>query len=288
MHYENTHKIYNTPDNLNFSFVSTPMDFDVAFPNHCHKDLEILRVMSGSLGVLCNQRTYRLGPGEVLVISPYSNHACLKPGRGTCLRQVVMFDTELIHAFFHHVDPEENMPYRDLLGRISVYSGEWSQPGREAVLAILDRMHREFARKDYGWKIAIKIMICELFLTFLRLLPHRQEAKGEAVSKVQAALEYIAANFDKNITLRQCAALLGFNPSYFSRFFREHIGMPFQEYVKTSKIEKAKFLLVSTDAPVQEVSFQSGYADVGTFHRAFKTVVGDSPLAFRKKHAIRP
>ena len=90
-------------------------------------------------------------------------------------------------------------------------------------------------------------------------------------------------HYYKDITLQSCADEVGFNSTYLSRYFSSAMGITFQEYIKRLRIDRAKWLLITTEKlPVTEVCVQSGFRDIKTFNKLFKKECGMSPTEFRK------
>lgn len=95
-------------------------------------------------------------------------------------------------------------------------------------------------------------------------------------------LLYIKNNCSEPLRLDTIANMVGYNPAYFSRVFKEFSGKNFTEYLKCVRIEKAEFLLVDTNESVSNIALQVGFSDKTKFFKAFKNLVGCSPLEYRK------
>lgn len=78
------------------------------------------------------------------------------------------------------------------------------------------------------------------------------------------------------------AADFGIPPSVFIRAFKKLTGLSPQRFRASLRIELAKRLLVETDRPVTEISFDVGYNSLGTFVRTFTALVGISPGQLRR------
>jgi AraC-like DNA-binding protein/uncharacterized RDD family membrane protein YckC len=68
----------------------------------------------------------------------------------------------------------------------------------------------------------------------------------------------------------------------FIRAFKRLSGLSPQRFRAALRIEQAKRLLMDTDRPITEVSFDVGYNSLGTFVRTFTMLVGVSPGLFRR------
>lgn len=87
-----------------------------------------------------------------------------------------------------------------------------------------------------------------------------------------------------NITLNECADALSYHPNYISRVLKREKGMSFTDMVNEEKLKIAKYMLLTTQDPIAEISARLNYNNVQNFIRFFKTQVGITPLAFRKEH----
>ena len=78
------------------------------------------------------------------------------------------------------------------------------------------------------------------------------------------------------------AELAGWSPFHFSRVFTAVVGTSPAAFHAALRLERAKRLLLTTDLPVTEVCFESGYASPGSFTARFGHFVGVSPGRLRR------
>ena len=95
--------------------------------------------------------------------------------------------------------------------------------------------------------------------------------------------EYLRANYAKKLTLVEVARYAGYSPSYFSKVFRDEQGCTFQEYLNRLRIEKSKYLLLSTMRPVAEICELVGFSDQSYFGKVFRRWTGVTPDRYRKR-----
>lgn len=96
-------------------------------------------------------------------------------------------------------------------------------------------------------------------------------------------LSYIHQNFQREITRETMSRMMGFNPRYFSLWFRKQTGWSFTEYIAQLRVNKAKEHLMSSEVTIQEISQIVGYTDGLYLSRKFKQITGMSPTEFRSR-----
>ncbi len=88
-------------------------------------------------------------------------------------------------------------------------------------------------------------------------------------------------------TLETVAARLGFSPATLGRRLRAE-GTSFRDLLRRKRIEGARRLLTETRLSVLEIAERSGYGETASFTRAFRTVTGESPRAYRLRLSGSP
>ncbi|HEY2491670.1 MAG TPA: AraC family transcriptional regulator [Paenibacillus sp.] len=99
---------------------------------------------------------------------------------------------------------------------------------------------------------------------------------------VAQALRYIHEHYMEPITLDQLALILNYSAKNLSKVFKKQTGYSLIDYVIQVRINKAKELLIQTDATIQEIAESIGYPDRLYFTRIFKKHSGVSPGSFKE------
>lgn len=102
---------------------------------------------------------------------------------------------------------------------------------------------------------------------------------------VEYAVNFIQAN-SATAKVSDVAHNIGIHRSYLTSIFRKKLGLSPQEYLMRVKLEKARRLLLDSEASIQEVSQMVGYENPLTFSKCFKNRYGVSPRAFRTEHIM--
>ena len=64
----------------------------------------------------------------------------------------------------------------------------------------------------------------------------------------------------KKLSLADLAKHIGFSESYCSKYIKKKTNMNFLELINNERIEKAKTELRSTDKPITEIAYLTGFA----------------------------
>ena len=90
-------------------------------------------------------------------------------------------------------------------------------------------------------------------------------------------------SYAQPLDIPSLAAIAHVSEAHFIRTFRATFGETPHRYLQRRRVERAMFLLRTTDRSVTEVCFDVGFASLGTFSRTFRDVVGDSPTQYRRR-----
>ena len=144
--------------------------------------------------------------------------------------------------------------------------------------------------EDCDKPILYKLRVIELLALFSDSLTQQSsprlyfsEAVIYAAKQIHAA--FINAPLQK-ITIEQLARQQGIAKTNLCACFKYLYGAPPASFLRTLKMQYcAEKLRRSPQANIIELALSAGYSNPGKFSSAFKTVLGISPLAYRKLYA---
>lgn len=112
--------------------------------------------------------------------------------------------------------------------------------------------------------------------------PHQRDFEdGLEPVKLQIVINYINDYLNRDLHLAELANLVQISPYYFSRLFKQSIGVTPHQYVTQCRIEKAKQLLKRRDLSITYISQQVGFHDQSHFSKTFCKIVGVTPKKYR-------
>ncbi len=100
---------------------------------------------------------------------------------------------------------------------------------------------------------------------------------------ISTVLNYIHANYQKDLSLPELANYVHLTPYHFSRLFKKVTGSTFVSYINDFRINKAKEMLTDTALTVTEIGKKSGFSNMNNFYRTFKKSTGMTPHEFRNR-----
>ena len=98
---------------------------------------------------------------------------------------------------------------------------------------------------------------------------------------IQPILLYIRNNLQQNISVEELAGIACFSKDHFSRVFKAITGMAPCDYIIRKRIERAQFLLLTTDLSQNQIFDQTGFRSASYFSRIFKKHTTYSPMQYR-------
>lgn len=98
---------------------------------------------------------------------------------------------------------------------------------------------------------------------------------------IQSILLYIRNHMQDNITVDELAGIACFSRDHFSRVFKTITGMSPCDYIIRQRVERAQFLLLTTDLSQNQIIDQTGFRSASYFSRIFKKQTSYSPTQYR-------
>lgn len=105
---------------------------------------------------------------------------------------------------------------------------------------------------------------------------------------IERAKEYITSNFTSDISLMDLAAYCYVSPFHFSRIFRAFTKVPPHQFLADIRLQHAALLLRTSDLPVADIAFSSGFNSIEYFNGAFRKKYNCAPGVFRMQDVRLP
>lgn len=269
----------NLGDSLYYSYRTTRYD-RASFPSrlHCHDYFELVIFEEGDIHYICESETYQPQGGDVLVIHPGAFHMSAIRCDETLYKR---------HVFYLYPDALDAVGCNVLTAflrsqkfALTVFSLE--EQVMAEVFSLLRKLDKALEqREDPSYEaLAIGLVIQVFFL-----LSKGELALGDRCEPLPQTLATIKAYIDDSFleisSAKETAAHFFYSREYVSRLFRKHFNTTVSEYIKARRISHCQGLLEQGCA-ISEACYQSGFENMSTFIRAFRSIVGMTPSEYRK------
>lgn len=256
---------------------------------HWHKEVEIIYVVQGLIKIGVEDELIELQEGDIYFFDSGVPHYFLASPESK--RLVYQFDLSLFSKIF--LDSQYGETVQEVFFRRENWSKHWSKETKEKMRAVLQHLYDQYQQLDSGGLYLFYFYLHQMLLYFYAELPKKDKRTKQVVSneslrsqeviqKMDVIFSYLETNYQEKITLESVAQEVGFNPQYFSRFFKKNTGITFMAFLTEYRINMAKSILSSEDLPMIDVAEKAGFNSVKTFHHVFKEYVGVSPKKYQK------
>ena len=113
-------------------------------------------------------------------------------------------------------------------------------------------------------------------------------AVEESNRRLLRARDAMDRRYAEPLDVPTLARIAHVSEAHFIRSFRATFGETPNRYLQRRRVERAMFLLRTTDESVTDICMNVGFNSLGTFSRTFRDIVGESPSEYRKRGAIGP
>jgi AraC family transcriptional regulator len=146
----------------------------------------------------------------------------------------------------------------------------------------------ELESNGLGSRLFVDSLTTALSIHLLRNYASRQQTLTEQVGglpqrKLQQAIAYMHDHLSENLSLVEIAGELNMSQYYFSRLFKQSMGISPYQYVMRLRIERAEYLLRTTSLAIAVIAQQVGFSNQNQLTIQFRKFTGTTPSNYRKQ-----
>ena len=237
---------------------------------HINPELEFVYCLDGELSVMLSGMTGTMRQGDFMIIAPNAPHSLHTPAYSCAICGIASME------YIHILAPFLSMPPEAPFVHIPT-------PEIEQLLLLLTDtiyfLNRDaFTDRDIILGIGYLHQIFALALPYLKFKSQRPQAND----RLPEVLEYLNENFRKNLSQKEIARMIGYNPSSLSRMFSQRCGMSIWQYLNSLRVDCSLNLLKTTDMSITNIAYECGFSSQSSFNRAFLQNTGTAPREHRK------
>jgi len=189
--------------------------------------------------------------------------------------------TETLESFMDFARGEEgeespSAPYLVISGK-----------SRQDIAALVERIMKESIEDAFAKDLMMQFLAMELLVTLSRALREEWEESlrvkhGKARELVLIARDFLVQNHDRGISVADAASYVFLSQGYFTRAFRDEIGISPMGFLMQVRVNHACKLLGQRDIKVSGVALQVGFSSPQRFNVAFRKHMGMTPMQYRQ------
>ncbi len=257
---------------------------------HRHNETQITWVISGEGTLIAGNSMQRFQSGDIYVIGADQPHLFKS--------DPLYFDsakTRGIHSLNIFFNPKGFIS--QLLAFPEMRSikkfVDASQHGMQASEKDLEKLTGHILKiksSTAGFKLASFIELLQVMADlknwkYLSTEPFEYAITDSEGLRMNEIYQYTMANYTENITLDQVAAVVYLTPQSFCRYFKKHTSKTYITFLNEIRINEACKKFMEMDfSSISAVAYQSGFNNVVTFNRVFKSITKKSPREFLKEY----
>ena len=254
-------------------------------PKHTHGFVEIIYVLDGHCDHLVNGTRHTLSRGDMLFINYNSTHEFFTGGKPFTYYNIC-FSPEVIAERI--INRENAFDLLSLTAIDEIKSADnlvckitFDADERMRVESMLSDMYAEYLADMPERRAVLESYMTILVAKILRRFEPTVSKRecGGGISR--DILDFIDSNLGERLTLSALAKKCFYNPSYFSRSFKERFGVTLVEYISRARAEAAARMLLESDMPTSEIAIECGFSDKSALYRAFSKYYGMTPKEYR-------
>lgn len=111
----------------------------------------------------------------------------------------------------------------------------------------------------------------------------RANERKARLGRLAPVFALVHERYGERISLEEAAGAVGMSTFRFCRVFKEATGKTFIGYLHRVRIDRAKELLSDPECPVAFAAAESGFDNASFFSKIFKSLMGVSPIEYRRQ-----
>ena len=259
---------------------------------HCHEFIELDYILSGEGYQVINGECRLTRTGDMVLFGLGDWHMLIPKGRMTLCNCLINPD-----YFIQRIGKEwltcgdaDGIRFRNC--KAAAFQGEL----KEEVERLLQCMLWEYRNRTEQYADMITGLLRTLLIHYRNARKSEmscgQRHLGEELKPADSAedlirivpklFQYIDANFQKHVGLKDVARVGYYNPTYFSSYFKKNFGRTLTDFIHFKRYLTALDYMVNTNLSIDEIACEVGYSDKKLFYKVIRQFSGMLPSRCRE------
>lgn len=251
---------------------------------HSHNFFELFFIMQGNSEVKTYDSSYSVSETDVFIIPPGCLHASIS-GR----------ENLTVAGFFFSVKKKKNNISSPLDDIFAHFKAPVILKKKKKMNTYLKKIISTYYSGSAFSKDELEAFTKLIFIEILKSIignDVKTDLAGSFISEIpendMRALiisEYIAQNYNRNISVKSLSSHLHLCEKYTGRIIKKSFNMSFSEYISNIRLGAAKKMLISSDTPLNKIAEEVGFKSYNGFYGFFKKKTGITPEQYRKNNS---
>lgn len=271
---------FSINNGLLYSFRSTEYDRKT-YPSslHYHDYYELVIFMEGDIQYICEGQTYQPQHGDVILIPPHKLHMSMLKGEQTHYTR---------HVIYLYPDAFDEIGCSALVDFLAQAAPERTITAlktreRNQLLSLLTRLYQTCEGGDEPRERALALgLIIQIFYLLNQAEPLSHRNGAMLPINLAEMQRYIDEHFTEITSVQEVAEQFFYSREYVSRLFKQYFNTTVSDYITARRIAHSQSL-IAQGSTLTEACFGSGFGNMTTFIRCFRSVAGCTPSQYRKQ-----
>ena len=239
-----------------------------AHQNTFYADFKVCLALEGEAVWEIEERPYLIQPGDVVFLKMGQKRHFTsfgKQGFKLCVFTLTRNAFSGLHHFIFFLECIKQQ--RNVLKKSDLFP-------------LLEEIYEEWKTESpFRYELA-SAKLTEFFIKSERIVSDPVASITQRDREMLDLMDYIDSNIAKGLSLSDAAKKARMTESSFSRRFASTNGISFKKYVVEKKIQRAIWLLQTTNQKIIDIALDSGFDSISGFYDAFKKQTGTTPSKF--------
>ena len=253
---------------------------------HRHTETQITYIIKGSGTLIAGNIMQPFGPGDLFILGANQSHLF------KCDPAYFEKNSLLnVHSLSIYFDSGGNLssllkfPEMSMIQKFIEGSSQGLQASAKNTPLLSEYISR-IIQLNQGYRLATFIEMLQTmsklrdwkYLSSERIEQPLSDYEGLRMNDIY---QYTMTNYSENISLEEIAAVIHLTPQSFCRYFRKHTLKTYTNFLNEVRVNEAcKKFMAHDFSSISAVAYQTGFNNVSTFNRVFKSIIGISPSEY--------
>ncbi|MDD7270808.1 MAG: AraC family transcriptional regulator [Spirochaetales bacterium] len=246
---------------------------------HWHEELEFIHVYEGKSKLHIDKTEVNLTAGSAIFIN--SGH--LHSAYGNAKIKSLVFHHSLIGSENSIFYQEVIFPLLDndkLSYLVLSDKEEWERNVTKNMMLAYDVINTE----SYDYENEARFHITRALRQLNENIKINQKINshdGITYNRIKKVLRYIDDNLSEELNNDKLSKLIAVSESVLLKSFKQTIGLSPMQYVLKKRIDRARYLIITTDKKISDIASECGFNDMSYFSKIFKRNFNVSPTEYK-------